>query len=87
MAPHIHRFCLSLVAGLIPPGKSIIAGMRQVKNEPSKNIFTTGWAKAVLKCQDPVNIAMENPPKWKFNMRFINKGQSGHRHTNCFWTF
>jgi hypothetical protein len=87
MAPFIHRFCLSLVIGLILPGKSIIANGRQLKSEPSKNIFVTGWAKTILKCLDPLNITVENSKKWKFNMCFINKGQSGYEHINCFWTF
>jgi hypothetical protein len=87
MAPLIHRFCLLLVAGLILSGKSIIANRRQLNSESSKNIFTKGWANTISNCPDPLNTVMENSKKWKFNMRFMSKGQSGHRHINCFWIF
>jgi hypothetical protein len=88
MAPLKHRFCLSLAAGLTPSGIRTIAGTSEFKNEPSKNIFTKGWANTILKWPDLMGYYRGKFQKWKFNMRFIlNKGQSGDWLIKCFWTF
>jgi len=86
MATLILRFCLSLVTGLIPSSIITVSDEPELKIEPSKNIFTTGWAKTILKRSRACDMTIENSQKWKFNMCFIlDKGQSGHRHINCFW--